>query len=645
LPGPPLPPRPPVCRASQRAEQRPLSFLSLSLTSAPSQKQKLQTLPVVAPECPLAGLFGDATFSDIDIVAFEGEDDSDEDDELECEEEEDAKGPSPPSKSSSFAAHRAVLAAASPYFRSMLSSGFAESRTGTVELRGVSPSLLELLLKFCYGGRLAAVPRASLLPLAALADRLDVPALRSAVDAAIDADLGPATAAEYATAAAAMMHRYGGGGFCGGGGGGANDGISRGTWGGNAREALLDRCLDALCSEFSAAAAEPAFLALDERTLASVLEREDLVAASEAEVFDAVCRWALAPGGGGGGAPAPRLARGPPPPGAPSSSSSSSSTSPASSSSAFERLCRRVRFGSMAPGDLAAAAASPPAQASAEVQSMVLRAFVHIHAPRKPLPPGSAPAPSVGGGGGAPALLSGAAAAFAAARLNAVTAAALVLHAPTSSGERSGGSAEGGGRGTMEEDLSRAAAASSSALLPPATPPLDHLEPLAAADAAAQEEQQQQEQRQRRQKLLSSSASSFGGDSVSLPPRGGAGARLRLRVVVADGACSWPLDPSAPACPPGRHCGCPPATAGARPRGLSLTMPRGATVGALKLRACRDLGLDPTAFSLFDFYNGQKYGRGALCGSGDDAGGGGEGLTCGAADLRDGQLVLLELRG
>jgi hypothetical protein len=71
-------------------------------------------------------------------------------------------------------------------------------------------------------------------------------------------------------------------------------------------------------------------------------------------------------------------------------------------------------------------------------------------------------------------------------------------------------------------------------------------------------------------------------------------------------------------------------------------MPRDASVGALKRRACRDLGLDPSAFALFDFYNGQKYGRGALCEQ--VAEGSEEVFTCGAADLRDGQLVLLELR-
>ena len=561
-------------------------------------------------------------FTDIDIVAIENEDDGDSDDECACEsedEEEEEGGrekgkPSP----SSFSAHRAVLAAASPYFRSMFSSGFAESRTRTVELKGVSPPLLELLLKFCYGGKLAAVPRSSLLPLAALADRLDVPALGAAVDAAIEGDLGPSTAAEYAAAAAAM--RDCGGGFCGGGGGG----IGGGGENGNAREALLDRCLDALCSEFSAASAEPAFALLDERTLASVLEREDLVAASEAEVFDAVCRWALASERFGRS----RLSRGR----SPSGSSSSSA-----SSSAFERLCRRVRFGSMAPADLAAAAASPLALASPCVQGMVLRAFMHIHAPRKP--------PSADGGNGgegaAAHSIYAAASPDVASRANALAAAALAV--------ASSGAEE---EGMMEEDFSRAAASSpSSSVLPPATPPLDQLEPLAAAEtAAAQEEEAEQQRQQRRQKapsshnlLLSSSSTStsFRGDSVSLPPRGGAGARLRLRVVVADGACSWPLDLSTPACPPGRHCGCPPATAGARPRGLPLTMPRDASVLALKLRACRDLGLDPASFSLFDFYNGQKYGRGALCENEN----GEESFTCGAADLRDGQLVLLELRG
>ena len=602
-------------------------------------KKKKQTLPVVAPESPLAGLFGDAPFADIDIVAIEGESDDEEEEEEEEEGEEgEKKGGRSLSASAAFAAHRAVLATASPYFRSMFSSGFAESRTRTVEIRGVSPPLLELLLKFCYGGKLAAVPRKELLPLASLADRLDVPALRAAVDSAIECDLGPQTAAEYAAAAAKMRD----GGFCGGGGAGCHGGCGAGAGGNDAREALLDRCLDALCSEFSAAAAEPASLALDERTLASVLEREDLVAASEAQVFDAVCRWALAGGesgggGEGGGGARPRLARRAPPSG---SASSASSSFCSSSSSAFERLCRRVRFGSMAPADLAAAAANPLAQASPCVQGMVLRAFVHIHAPRKP-----PSADGGGGGGGEMAHSNSYSSNSAAARANAAASAAAALALA---------SAEEEGEG-MEEDFARAAAAaaasSSVLVLSPATPPLDQLEPLAAAQH--EEEQQQQQLQQRQQKASPSSqnlllSSPFRGDSVSLPPRGGAGARLRLRVVVADGACSWPADPTAPACPPGRHCGFPPATAGAPPRGLSLVMPRDATVRALKQRACRDLGLDPRAFALFDFYNGQKYGRGALCenegSEGNEGGEGGEGFTCGAADLRDGQLVLLELR-
>ena len=603
-------------------------FFSLSSSSSSStlhSNRQQQTLPVVAPESPLAGLFGDSTFADIDIVAFEV-------DECEFEEEKNNNNnpkqkPSSSSSSSSFAAHRAVLAAASPYFRSMFSSGFAESRTRTVEIKGVSPPLLELLLKFCYGGRLAAVPRAELLPLASLADRLDVPALRAAVDQAIDRDLGPSTAAEYAAAAAAM--RDAGCCFQGGGGGGDDLSNNHGAVRNNAREALLDRCLDALCSEFSAAAAEPAFLALNESTLASVLEREDLVAASEAEVFDAVCRWALAGSGGGSGSKvSSRLAR--------RNLSNSSSSSSSLSSSAFERLCRRVRFGSMAPADLAAAAANPLALSSSLVQGMVLRAFVHIHAPRKP--------PSADGGAGEGSEMAhsssgndAAAAAQAAAHASALAAAALALEEDDDDNDDDDG---------MEEDYARTAAAAAAALSP-ATPPLDHLEPLAAAD-----EQQQPPQRRQPKAPSSQNLLSFRGDSVSLPPRGGAGARLRLRVVVADGACSWPLDPTAPPCPPGRHCGCPPAMAGAPPRGLSLTMPRDASVRALKLRACRDLGLDPGSFSLFDFYNGQKYGRGALCedtseggeASGNEAGGEGGVVTCGAADLRDGQLVLLELR-
>ncbi|XP_050041918.1 actin-binding protein IPP-like [Dermacentor andersoni] len=53
-----------------------------------------------------------------------------------------------------FALHRVVLAASCPYFAAMFHSGLAESDRGTVEIRGVSATITDLLLGFIYTGEI-----------------------------------------------------------------------------------------------------------------------------------------------------------------------------------------------------------------------------------------------------------------------------------------------------------------------------------------------------------------------------------------------------------------------------------------------------------------------------------------------------------
>ncbi|KAL3201787.1 hypothetical protein MRX96_042805 [Rhipicephalus microplus] len=53
-----------------------------------------------------------------------------------------------------FVMHRVVLAASCPYFAAMFHSGLAEADCGTVEIRGVSASIADLLFGFIYAGEI-----------------------------------------------------------------------------------------------------------------------------------------------------------------------------------------------------------------------------------------------------------------------------------------------------------------------------------------------------------------------------------------------------------------------------------------------------------------------------------------------------------
>ncbi|XP_026576651.1 kelch-like protein 21 [Pseudonaja textilis] len=109
-----------------------------------------------------------------------------------------------------FGAHRAVLAAASGYFRAMFAGGLREARASRVRLHGVEPDCLALLLDFAYTGQLGALspgggaeepeppppaPQPQLAErLLRAADLLQFPAVKAACGAWLAARLEPAAA-------------------------------------------------------------------------------------------------------------------------------------------------------------------------------------------------------------------------------------------------------------------------------------------------------------------------------------------------------------------------------------------------------------------------------------------------------------------
>ena len=91
-----------------------------------------------------------------------------------------------------YPAHRAVLAAASPYMKSMLAGDFAESRAKEITLQELSESAFDSVLKFVYE-RKCTLPSADALQEVLLAAcRLRVEALQQACCSAIIDRLSPA---------------------------------------------------------------------------------------------------------------------------------------------------------------------------------------------------------------------------------------------------------------------------------------------------------------------------------------------------------------------------------------------------------------------------------------------------------------------
>ena len=77
-----------------------------------------------------------------------------------------------------FSAHRCVLSAASPYFRSLFTSGFKENKDSTIVLQDTKPAVLSEALRFIYTGE-ALVNATNAQDLVKIADYFIVPRLKT----------------------------------------------------------------------------------------------------------------------------------------------------------------------------------------------------------------------------------------------------------------------------------------------------------------------------------------------------------------------------------------------------------------------------------------------------------------------------------
>lgn len=53
-----------------------------------------------------------------------------------------------------IAAHRVLLAAASDYFAAMFTGNMVEASMASIEIQGVEPAALQLLVNYCYSGEI-----------------------------------------------------------------------------------------------------------------------------------------------------------------------------------------------------------------------------------------------------------------------------------------------------------------------------------------------------------------------------------------------------------------------------------------------------------------------------------------------------------
>ncbi|XP_053733547.1 kelch-like protein 6 [Synchiropus splendidus] len=160
-----------------------------------------------------------------------------------------------------FCCHRAVLAAASHYFRAMFCSGLRESHEGQVELRGVDRETMQTLLRYTYTSR-AVFTQANVQSILEAASQFQFLRVVDACAAFLSRSLCLESCVEILKLS--VDHNL---------------------------PSLKTKVQDYISAQFSQVVQQQDFLDLPAESLESILGRSDLDVKSEERVFEALMRW------------------------------------------------------------------------------------------------------------------------------------------------------------------------------------------------------------------------------------------------------------------------------------------------------------------------------------------------------------------
>ncbi|XP_027011649.1 kelch repeat and BTB domain-containing protein 8 isoform X2 [Tachysurus fulvidraco] len=160
-----------------------------------------------------------------------------------------------------FACHRNVLAAISPYFRSMFTSGLTETSQREVRIVGVESESMSLVLDYAYTSRVA-LSEHNVQALFTAASLFQIPALQDQCAHFMISRLEPQNCIGVFMFADAYGHRE-----------------------------LRERAQDYVRRKFLCAVDEPEFLQLTKEQVVGILDSDDLNVEKEEHVYEGIVRW------------------------------------------------------------------------------------------------------------------------------------------------------------------------------------------------------------------------------------------------------------------------------------------------------------------------------------------------------------------